>query len=72
MNLSEKNKFLNQLDKIAYLAELEETELNAIVGGAGSAIPEVTYVSPAYIDELTQLAALLNVDVETLLLQQNR
>jgi hypothetical protein len=67
MNLSEKNEFLNRLDRIDYLAELEETELNAIVGGAGSAAPELTYVAPAYVDELTQLAALLNVDVETLL-----
>ncbi|AFY86035.1 MAG: hypothetical protein CLLPBCKN_002657 [Chroococcidiopsis cubana SAG 39.79] len=69
MNLSEKNEFLNRLDKFDYLSELEETELNAIVGGAVGATSEVTYVSPAYADELVQLAAALDVDVETLLLQ---
>ena len=68
MNLSEKNEFLDRLDKFDYLTELEETELNAIVGGAGSAAPDVTYVSPAYADELAQLAAALNVDIKTLLL----
>jgi hypothetical protein len=69
MNLSEKNEFLNQLGKLDYLTELEETELNAIVGGAGSATPELTYVSPAYADELAQLAVALNVDMKTLLSQ---
>ncbi|MGL5927052.1 hypothetical protein [Chroococcidiopsis sp.] len=69
MDLSEKNEFLNRLDKFDYLSELEETELNAIVGGAVSATPEVTYVSPAYADELAQLAAALDVDIKTLLLQ---
>ena len=65
MNLSEKNEFLKKLDKLDYLAEIEESELNAIVGGAGSAVPELTYVSPAYVDELSQLAAILN-EVEIL------
>ncbi|NHC33553.1 hypothetical protein [Scytonema millei] len=69
MNLSEKNEFLNRLDKFDYLSELEETDLNAIVGGVGSATPELTYVSPAYADELTRLAAALDVDIKTLLLQ---
>jgi hypothetical protein len=69
MNLSEKNEFLNQLDKIDYLAELEESELNAIVGGAGSPTSEITYISPAHADELAHLAAALNVDLKTLLLQ---
>ncbi|OWY68090.1 hypothetical protein B7486_28330 [cyanobacterium TDX16] len=69
MDLSEKNEFLNRLDKFDYVSELEETELNAIVGGAVGATPEVTYVSPAYADELAQLAAALNVDMKTLLSQ---
>jgi hypothetical protein len=64
MNLSEKNDFLKQLDKFDYLTQLEETELNAIVGGAGNAVQELTYVSPTYVDELT-LAA-LSADVEML------
>lgn len=67
MNLSEKNEFLNRLDKFDYLAEIEEIQLNAIVGGAGSATSEVTYVSPAYVDEVAQLAVALDVDIETLL-----
>jgi hypothetical protein len=66
MNLSEKNEFLARLEQIDYLTELQETELNGIVGGVGSAAPELTYVSPAYVDELSQLAMALNVDVEML------
>lgn len=61
MNLSEKNEFLNRLDKFAYLAEMEDTELNAIVGGAVSAAPEeIIYISPTYVDELTRRSIELN------------
>lgn len=67
MNLSEKNAYLDRLESIDYLTELDEPASNAIVGGAVSATPDISYISPARTDELVKLAVALNVDIKMLL-----